>query len=228
MNLKVPQKDPQQLILYLWKIIDLPKISKKDLLYDISFKFFLVSPSGANKLIQQSIKKGYLTQNPDNTLSLSNSLEQQLNSWQQSRKNKIVRRQQLREKQASDLKELKQSKGSDFSTLLKAFLDKGTLNRAVTVSEDSFNIKDVDLKKGIISGDVSGSKEEPYIIEINSNEKVLKHNCHDFRERRAPNKKFCKHLAKLFILLKEKKDDGTVVEFLGKIGDSINEWDFKA
>lgn len=225
MNLKVPQKDAEQLILYLWKIIDLPKISKNDLLYNISFKFFLISPSKASKLIQQSIQKGYLTQNQDGTISLSDTLHGHLNSWQQKRKNKILRQQKLKEKRAAELKQLNASKPSDFSTLLKAFLDKGTLNRAVMVSEDSFNMNTLNLEGGVVKTEVSGSREEPYIIELNTDKQLLKHDCHDFRERRAPNKKFCKHLAKLFLILKEKNEELTI-ELLDRIGNTINEWEF--
>lgn len=225
MNLKVPQKDAEQLILYLWKIIDLPKISKEDLLYNISFKFFLISPTKASKLIQQSIKKGFLTQNPDGTISLSDTLQSYLSSWQQKRKNKILRQKKLKEKQEADLKELQRSKPSDFSTLLKAFLDKGTLNRAVMVTEDSFNLNTLNLEEGIVKGKVSGSRDEPYIIELDADQKILKHDCHDFRERRAPNKKFCKHLAKLFLILQEKNERLTI-ELLDSIGDTINEWEF--
>jgi len=226
MNLKIPKKNPEELIIYIWKIIDLPKISKKDLLYNISFKFFLISPSSTLKLIEKSIQKGYLTQNPDKTISLSDQLSRRLNSWQQSRKNKIKKQEQLREKQASDLKKLTQSKSSDFTTLLKAFSDKATRGRAVTVSDGSFNFVNLDLEEGKVEAEVAGSKKEPYVIGIDSDKKVLKHDCHDFRERRAPDKKFCKHLVKLFFLLNEQKGEHITGELLNKIADSINEWEF--
>jgi hypothetical protein len=225
MNLKVPQKDAKQVILYLWKIIDLPEISKEDLIYNISFKFFLLSPSKASRLIQQSIQKGYLTQNQDGTISLSDTLQKRLNSWQQKRRSKILKQQKLKEKQAAELKALQQSKPSDFSTLLKAFLDKGTLNRAVRVTEDSFNFNTLNLEAGIIKGEVSGSKDEPYVIELDKDKQLLKHDCQDFRERRAPNKKFCKHLAKLFFILQERNEDLTI-DLLNRIGNTINDWEF--
>lgn len=132
----------------------------------------------------------------------------------------------MREKQASDLKKLTQSKSSDFTTLLKAFSDKATRGRAVTVSDGSFNIVNLDLEEGKVEAEVAGSKEEPYVIRIDSDKKVLKHNCHDFRERRAPDKKFCKHLVKLFFLLNEQKGEDVTGELLNQIADSINEWEF--
>ena len=57
------------------------------------------------------------------------------------------------------------------------------------------------------------------------NEKILKHDCHDFQTKRAQNKKFCKHLAKLFLLLKE-KDEKRATLFLENITKDVNKWDF--
>ncbi len=226
MNLKIPQKAPE-FIIFLWKIIDLPKISRKDLLYEISFKLFLASPSNAEKLIENSLKRGLLIKNSDSTISLSENLSKRLNSWQQSRKNQIKKRIKIDQQQRSDLKQFKRTTSSDFNTLLKAFLDKGTLHRAVSVSDSAFNILSLDLDEGMIKAEVSGSKEEPYIIEMSLDNKYLKHNCHDFIERRANNKKFCKHLAKFFLLLKEKNEELTL-NLLNKIARSINEWNFSA
>ncbi|TFF99071.1 MAG: hypothetical protein EU541_05870 [Promethearchaeota archaeon] len=225
MNLKIPQKDPQELCLYLWKIIDLPKISKKELLYNISFKFFLISPTNAKKLINLSLKKGYLKLNQDKTISLSQTLENQLKSWQKTRKSKIIKQKELREKQISEIKEYNQTESTDFSTILNAFSDKATRHRMVTVSEESFTIIKLDLEEGSIEAEVSGSKDKPYIIKIDTDEMILKHDCHDFIARRAPNKKFCKHLVKFFFLIKEKNEDLTI-NLLNKISDSINKWEF--
>ena len=65
----------------------------------------------------------------------------------------------------------------------------------------------------------------PYIIEISTIEKVLKHDCHDFEAKRAQNKKFCKHLAKLFLVLKD-KDEIVATTFLENITKDINKWEF--
>jgi len=74
---------------------------------------------------------------------------------------------------------------SNYNTLLKAFLDKGTINRAAILSDENFNIKEFDYNNGIITVEVVGIKESSYNIEINTKNKTLVHNCHDFQERRA-------------------------------------------
>ena len=93
------------------------------------------------------------------------------------------------------------------------------------MSEQDFTITEFDFQKGSIKSEYRGSKEEPYIIEINTKNQKLIHNCHDFQTRRLENKKFCKHLAKLFLILKE-KDEQSATNFLSEIAENINKWDF--
>ena len=112
-----------------------------------------------------------------------------------------------------------------FNILLKAFLDTGTINRAVLLSDSAISINSFDPQGKIIKAEVQGSQKNPYIIEISPVKKYLKHNCHDFETKRAQNKKFCKHLAKLFLLLKEKDEKGATV-LLEKITKEINKWEF--
>jgi hypothetical protein len=224
-NLSIPKKDPSELMLYLWKIIDIPKVSEEKLVYLISFDLFLVSPAQALKLIQNSIKNDILVKNPDKTISLNNQLKNTLSKWQSKRKKQIRKREQLHTQGETTLKDFKKESQSDFNVILKAFLDKGTINRAVTVSENAFSDQKIDIKGGLLNAKVSGSKEEPYIIKIDMDEKTIMHDCHDFVTRRSRDKKFCKHLARFFLLLKE-QDRELATNILNKIADDITEWDF--
>ncbi|MEJ2280058.1 MAG: hypothetical protein P8Y70_20265, partial [Candidatus Lokiarchaeota archaeon] len=113
-----------------------------------------------------------------------------------------------------------------FNALFNAFSDKGTIARSLSVSENDFDFETLDLSKGIIKGTISGSKDVPYFLEINSQTKLIIHNCHDFKSRRALNKKFCKHLAKLFLILKEKNENESI-SLLEKISEKINMWEFQ-
>jgi len=220
-----PQKDPSEFLLYVWKIIDLDNISEKELLYHISFELFLMSPKKAHVLINKCLEKRLLKKNSNGSLSLSENLESKLSNWQKKRSQKIIDWEEQTTKQQTTLNKFKKSKRSDFNVLLKAFLDKGTLNRAVTVSDKSFNFLKWEKKAGLIQAEVQGSKKEPYSIKIDINKKILIHNCTDFVERRAEDRKFCKHLAKLFLLLKEKNKD-FALDILNKLASSINEWEF--
>lgn len=225
MNLAIPNKDVSEFLLYIWKIIDLPKVSINDLLYKISFEFFLLPPEKALNFIQNSIKNNLLKKDVNETIALSPNLNKKCENWQQQRKNIISKKININKKKPSYEKSVKEEKGSNFNTLLKAFLDKGTINRAATVSNSAFNLKEFDLNKGIIKAEVTGTKEDLYFIEINTKKKILTHNCHDFHTKRSEKKKFCKHLVKLFLLLKEKNEVYTS-SFLKSISDNINEWEF--
>jgi len=225
MNFAIPRKNETEFLLYIWKIIDLPKISKKDLIYEISFKLFIDSPEKAKKLIDTSIKNNLLVEDHNENLSLSHNLKKNLNSWQVKRRDTILKKIKNRKDKISVKNDIILDNNSNHNALLKAFLDKGTINRAVLLSEDSFHIKEFDDKKGIIRVDVIGIKESSYNLEINTKNKTINHNCHDFQERRAADKKFCKHLAKLFLILKE-KDSVSALNFLREIAENINDYQF--
>ncbi len=224
MNLNVPRNEASELLLYIWKIIDLPSISFPDLIHAISFELFLLSPENARNLVNKSLEKQFLTREND-TLTLSANLRKQLESWQIMRKNKIMNALELNKEEIFAPSKIKSDKKPEFNVLLKAFLEKGTINRAASVSNDSFNIINFDEEKGYLKAEVKGTKEKSYEIEIDTNKMLLRHDCYDFQTHRAVNKKFCKHLAKLFLLLKE-KNEAAALDFLQKISEKINEWQF--
>lgn len=227
MNFAIPRKDETDFLIYIWKIIDLPKISRNDLIYKISFELFLETPEKTTTFIDSSIENKFLVIDENDNLSLSHNLEKNLTTWKVKRKkailNKIIRRK--KESGMNNNETIKED--SKYNTLLKAFLDKGTINRAVLLSEDKFNIKEFDYDNGVIKVDVVGIKEASYNIKINTKNKTIIHDCHDFQERRANDKKFCKHLAKLFLILKE-KNETTSMKFLKEIAENINTYKFSS
>jgi hypothetical protein len=224
LNLEPPKKSATELLLYLWKIIDLPEISLEDLVYKISFELFLFPPEKAKKFIEKAITSKLLNFDEEN-ITLSSRLNTTLQKWQEKRRKEISTKMAQEEKKFETIKEVSNNKSNGFNPLLHAFLDKGTLNRTVGVSENDFDFKTLDLNEGKVEGKISGSKDTPYKLSINCQDKELIHNCHDFEARRAPNKKFCKHLAKLFLLLKE-RDEPNACKLLEKISKNINAWEF--
>lgn len=224
MKISVPRKNLKEMILYIWKIINYSQISKKELLYRLSFDLSLFSPDEARNFIKDSVDNKFLIEN-DDLLKLSSELEIKLKSWEKKRKDEILNKIELSEKTAKIQASFNNNKTSTFNILLKAFLDKGTLNRAVNVSDDSIKLSLFDYNKGIINAQVIGSKENRYIIEINIKNKSLKHDCQDFVTKRLDHKKFCKHLVKLFLFLKE-KDENSAKRFLEAITENIEKWEF--
>lgn len=225
MNFAIPRNNASELLLYIMKIIDLPYTTINDLLYQISFELFILPPDKAVEFIKITIKNGLLKEDANQNVSLSQNLKNKLKSWQLKRKKTILNKLNSRINKSSTTNIDKYEKDTNYNTLLKAFLDKGTINRAATISEAAFNITEFDSNKGIIKANVSGKKEDSYDIEINTKKRTLNHDCDDFKTRRAENKKFCKHLAKLFLILKEKNEE-SATKFLKEIAKNINEWKF--
>ncbi len=211
--------------LYIWKIIELPYIYIYDLIYKISFELFLFSPKDAKEFIKKAVHNGFLIKDNDNKLSLSDDLALELKNWHKKRKVEILKKVNNSTSIAQNTDNFNINGSNKFNILLKAFLDTGTINRAVLVSDSAISINTFDPQSKIIKAEVQGSQKTPYIIEISTNEKILKHDCHDFQTKRAQNKKFCKHLAKLFLLLKEKDEEGATL-FLENITKDVNKWDF--
>ncbi len=212
------------MVLHIWKIIELPSIQQDNFMHIISFELFLFSPQEAKEFINAAIHEGYLILEGDERIKLSESLNLELSKWHEKRKKQISEKL----KNVNEFKD--ESKSNDinkFKILLKALLDKGTINRAVAESDSAYKFRFIDSGQKIIKAEVQGSQKIPYNIEINISEKEIKHNCLDFRNKRAENKKFCKHLAKLFLLLKIKNAD-LASYFLESITKDINNWNFLA
>ena len=211
-------KNATEMLLNVWKIVDLPSILKSDLIFKISFELFLISPEKANSLIDRAIQSKILIITPKGHVKISQKLEKQLIDWQLRRKKEIS--ENLIQKKNRRIK-----KGAPFNTLLNFFTDKGTIARAVGISSSNFDV--IDFSKGAIAANVVGTEKEPYLISINTQDKILKHNCRDFETRTRREKMFCKHLVKLFFILKEKNQEQTE-QILIEIGENLEDWDFIA
>ena len=211
--------------LYIWKIIELPFISTSDLAYKISFELFLFSPKDAKEFIKKAIHNGFLIVGDNDKLSPSDDLALELKNWHKKRRVEISKKINKTKSITQDTDKFKKNDSNKFNILLKAFLDSGTINRAVLVSDSAITLRTIESQGKIIKAEVQGSRKNPYLIEISTIEKVLKHDCHDFKTKRVQNKKFCKHLAKLFLLLKERDEKGAT-SLLENIAKDINKWEF--
>ncbi|NHJ20268.1 MAG: hypothetical protein EAX91_04940 [Candidatus Lokiarchaeota archaeon] len=215
------------MILYIWKIIDLPYISTDDLIYRLSFEMFLFSPHEAQLFVKKAIQKGTLTVDDNHRLSLSDALVLELENWHRKREEEILKNIKSTASINNKIESFKKDSLKKFNILLKAFLDTGTINRAVLVSDSSILLTKFDPQNGLLKAEIKGSRDTPYIIEISTTEKIVKHDCHDFQTKRAQDKKFCKHLTKLFLLLKE-KDEKEATTILEKMSKEINKWSFES
>ena len=225
MNFAIPRQDNTELLLYVWKIIDLPYIHLDDLLYKISYELFLFPPERATTFIKTLLKENLLIEDENGMISLSTTLNKRLLLWQADRKNMVLGKIKSVKKRRLLTTKIENDEKSSFSLILKSFSDKNTLNRAVNISDKDFDVQELDNEKGVIKSSVAGSKENSYYIEIDLKKKLLKHNCHDFETRKSKNKQFCKHLVRLFLLLKEKNEQSAEF-FLKELAKDVEEWEF--
>ena len=226
MKFIVPRDHPDEMVLYIWKIVDLPYIFKEEFLYNLIFKYYILTPDNTSAFIDDALKQGYLVQDK-NIIRLSDELDQRFIEWQKKRNREIKNNLISRKERTRTVKKIQINSGDKFNQLLKKIIDSAALNRAVAVSDDAIDIIKVDKPKGILEAIIKGTKEESYIVNINLKKRILLHNCHDFETRRAKAKHFCKHLIKLFLILR-KENPELAIYFLENIIKQINDWEFSS
>lgn len=109
-----------------------------------------------------------------------------------------------------------QNDGVEPSTesLLLLFMDRARLNRAKGIGDDELFF--IENEPGFIRIDV-----RKYTVIIDMNRRTISHDCDDWRKQ-VQNGKFCKHLGKLFLSLKE--DDARKI--LKTIRSDESPWQF--
>ena len=90
------------------------------------------------------------------------------------------------------------------------------------ISDDIISLKICTLD--VINCIIHGTKD--YNIKINFNNKEITHNCLDYLHRRSKNKKFCKHLVKMFQFLEKEYGANFIRYVLSTIGTELTEWKF--
>ncbi len=225
MNFAIPHNNSLEMLSYIWKVIDTPYISQNDLLYEISFVLHILPPVETVTFINKCIEDEFLLRDDNQNLKLSNHLYKKIKNWNIQRKYEILEKINSRKNIVNLQTEFDKDNTDNFNLLLKRFTDKSTLNRAATVSNSSFELIEFSSTQGLIKSKIAGSREELYLVEIDTNRKILNHNCDDFKTRRAENKKFCKHLTKLFLFLKD-KDIVSAEFFLNELVKKLDSWEF--
>ncbi|MFW9897017.1 MAG: hypothetical protein ACFFD7_14520 [Candidatus Thorarchaeota archaeon] len=116
-----PRDNPKLLLLYIWKIINLPTISLNNLLFKISYELFLLPPNKAKEFINSSIENQMLVATEQNSLTLSDSLSSELKNWQKKRKHLILKNINSKKKIHQLKSHIEKRIPNNFSEYLKLF-----------------------------------------------------------------------------------------------------------
>jgi hypothetical protein len=94
---------------------------------------------------------------------------------------------------------------NEILALLEKYVDKAALNRSAAFSDSQIHLKRLSSEEGLliceITGDENGNKA--LRIKIDTEARAVTHRCEEFRQMNIYKKKFCSHLAKLCLFLKE-------------------------
>ncbi|MFX1509831.1 MAG: DUF2240 family protein [Promethearchaeota archaeon] len=91
---------------------------------------------------------------------------------------------------------------SDFGTQLQLFVSASRLSRAVGMNDKAVEFTRISKSPLKIKATVQGTKE--YVLEIDEETRRISHDCPDWR-RVSVIHRFCKHVAKLFLLLEKEE-----------------------
>lgn len=82
------------------------------------------------------------------------------------------------------------------------------------------------LKNNQINACIKGSNND-YQLLIDFKDQKIKHNCHDFvNNKKFISKRFCKHITKVFIDIREEKGDQLATSLLHQIYMNLDKWVF--
>ncbi len=103
---------------------------------------------------------------------------------------------------------------TDIADALRAFLDKGRLDRAALIADSDVELED--------EGDEVRAKVKDYRVLIDLPGKRILHDCDDW-SKRLESRQLCKHVAKVFLSMDREK----ALERLDRIRGQRSEWRFE-
>jgi hypothetical protein len=196
-----PPKTLQDLLIYVWKIIDLPRINKDHLINAIALDFYLASPSNARELVIKAINAGLLLEDQDTEeIRLSTELEKTVSEWQNEGKNKRLQIQSILNESwrnpipiTDDLK---------FNVYIREIADVIVWEKALKIRTSMIETSQEDFQN-IIEGsakhfDSESEKILQYPFKIDFKNKLITHFCPEYDSLRKAQKKLCPHLAAVF------------------------------
>ncbi|TFH28963.1 MAG: hypothetical protein E4G98_04590 [Promethearchaeota archaeon] len=219
MVMKAPN-ELDALLLYWWKIVDRPTISKEELQNFIAFDLYTFSLDETKKMLQQGIDEGYLFYDPTTEiLTLHPTLQTEFDQWQAGGREKVKKMIALL--QTPWCGPITFEDTQKYKIYLADLIDANTQSQASKILASAVTIVDGDFAQ-LLSGTI-----HDYSFIINPKTHQIKHNCPDFLHYRVKNKKFCIHLARIIMKFYSNQPEETYT-LIQNIVKHKEEWEFQA
>lgn len=184
-------RNPLQLVDYAFQALGKDRVSLQKLVFFISFDLRQYPPSRVMKILLDLQEKGLLKIVDD----------------------VVVRPQVI----LPEFEPTVPSSSADLGELLQLFVSSSRLSRAVGMDDNAIDLQRISQNPLRIRAIVHGSRK--YALELDEELKQISHDCPDWQRVRVIHR-FCKHVAKLFLLL-EKDEALRVLRSLQK-----DSWEF--
>jgi len=126
---------------------------------------------------------------------------------------------QLQFRKAKIAQKARDTPQDKFNFMLKQFTEKKDLYKSASLKEEDYHISKYATSRQTIKVIIHRLGKEPRFIFIDLAKKMITHGCCRFKElNNEDSKKFCKHLIKLFLILKEKEPDLAISILLHLLG----------
>jgi len=248
LDLTISNKNPKEFVKQVWKILEIECISLGNLIETICFNIKLpIKPSDIINLINQAKKEGIILEKSGN-LYLSEELKKELIQEELKVREDITWRfnKFLNTKRIEDnidtwylLHEIdlnknisqKISKIDDkismkYNDILKGLFSNEEINNGKKISNDNLNFVKIDENNEYIEIKIKGSQAQEYILIIDGKNKLIKHDCYNFKYKKSQDKQLCKHIFKTLHLLKV-KNFNLGFKLVNLLKDHLNEFEFK-
>lgn len=185
--------DSSNLVSYAFRALGNKQITFQRLWLFLSFDLRQMLPSEARRLIKQLIAKGTLIVQ-DDVLTLSPRMREEVSV------------------QSSSQMDEKSSSIHDLGMLLSQFVGQSRLTRAVGIDDSTIILKNIRDKPVRIEASIQGTRV--YHLILDEDTKVIQHNCPDWLRKRKL-RRFCKHVAKIFLMLEKDEAVRILTSMLG-------------
>ncbi|GAB4327548.1 MAG: hypothetical protein Kow0069_34460 [Promethearchaeota archaeon] len=194
-------------------------LGKTEFVLRLSFVLGLVAPSTAEKVLAEAVKMKLISQEGTDVVA-SQAVREQVSAWLEHTSLKLA---------GLTPHALADGGGGETKarTSFKEMIDELDPGKSLLLG---LKIRDTEVDLRVVSRApcrilASFSGEHPTVVKIDEKAGAIEHDCPEWTKL-APNKKFCAHVMKTFLLLR-KRDQQLTHELLKNLTTKLERWSFR-